>query len=127
MSVEVSKSLFVPGVRVAISQRWRDAVREAFVEKVYKNGNFTLLHSTQQWRPFGPRPYRTAFETGSSLTRSHIQLWDATTDREIAAKVKLTRNRRRLAIIMGKLKSVEAPTDDLLIALERATVEINDE
>lgn len=52
MNEVLEKHLFVPGARVAIRDKHGDGYREAFVDKVYKNGNFTLR--SQQWRPWRP-------------------------------------------------------------------------
>lgn len=95
MSEQISP--FVPGARVAIEVGGGYSApmsyKEAFVEKAFKNGRFTLLNSSQQWRPSGPGHYDKywiASETGHG--RDRLRIWDDAADAEIlAANAKLER------------------------------------
>jgi hypothetical protein len=114
---------FVPGARVAVSIRFSDEVRESFVDKVYKSGNFTLRGSNQQWRPWcsdwsDKRWHATA--TGSGWDRGSLQLWDETTDAEISARVAATNLKNRWRAIRQKVDNLKTPTIELCDAIETA-------
>lgn len=85
---------FIAGARVAISDRWnRDALTEGFVEKVYKNGRFTLRGSSQQWRPYSPGTYSEnkhewrAHETGDGFAKGVLTIWNEHTNADLTAKL----------------------------------------
>ena len=94
------ESPFIPGARVAImsSSVYHADVREAFVDKVHKSGNFTLRGSRQQWRPWGPSTYQTewrAIETGEGYSKRKLVIWDDSTDAKIQEqKAEIKRNQR---------------------------------
>ncbi|MCA6108169.1 hypothetical protein [Bradyrhizobium cenepequi] len=87
-------SPFLPGTRVAIrvsGSRWShipDTFTEGFVEKSYKNGNFVLRGSSQQYRPHSPggmTKHWTAYQTGEgSYFRGEVRVWDDAAEEEIA-------------------------------------------
>lgn len=80
----MAESQFKPGTRVAINSRYGNTRKEAFVEKVYKSGNFTLKgQGNQQWRPHCGGRY--ASETGNNYPES-CQVWDDALDARIAAE-----------------------------------------
>jgi hypothetical protein len=115
---------FRPGARVAVSERYSDEVSEAFVEKVYKTGNFTLRGSKKQWRPWqynwGDTSRWSATETGSGWSRGRLDLWDETTDAELSAKIAEKHLKTRWREIKGKLDAVKHPTPTLCDAIEAA-------
>lgn len=82
---------FKPGTRVAVSEgRYTGGYREAFVDKVYKTGRFTLVGdlARKQWTPrlwgfCGPNP--PTWEAWNSGGGATIKIWDETTDAEITA------------------------------------------
>ena len=47
----MSESPFIAGVRVAVRQGDYEKWHEKFIDKVHKNGNFTLRGDKQQWKP----------------------------------------------------------------------------
>lgn len=117
---------FQPGTRVAI--RSYAGYREAFVEKVYKNGNFTLRGaSKQQWRAsssagYGDRSIRwTACKTGPySYDRDIVLLWNEETEREIQEAKSLKNRRDRLHVVQSKVEKLRAEhvSDATLTAFE---------
>ena len=124
---------FVPGARVAVSEKYSDNrlltkksaayVTESFVEKVYKSGNFTLRGSKQQWSPWqstwGDKRW-SAIETGSGYHRRRLDLWDETTDREIKDKIDEQNVKRRWRDIRSKIDNTKEPTAALCDAVEAA-------
>ena len=117
-------SPFVPGARVAVTERFGNAMTEAFVEKVYKSGNFTLRGSNQQWKPWkstwSNEPRWSAVETGSGYSRRRLDLWDETTDAEITEKIETERTRQRWRALRVKIEAVRNPTPAFCDALEAA-------
>jgi hypothetical protein len=111
---------FKPGVRVAVFDRHADTYYENFVDKVYKNGNFTLKGSTQQWRPHNGR--RWATETGNVWNRPALKIWDADTDAEITAKIAAFARGQRFKKIQDRLRRMapSAVTNDMLDQIEAA-------
>lgn len=87
----MTDSPFQPGARVAIEvdggYHAPTGYKEAFVDKAFKTGRFTLLGSKQQWRPYEPvghwTPYWHANETGDSYRRGRLRIWDDAADAEI--------------------------------------------
>lgn len=114
---------FVPGARVAIRQRWSDAVTESFVDKLYKSGNFTLRGSTQQWRPwsngFGERTWH-ATETGSRWGKSTLDIWDETTDANIQRDIAAAQLKRRWSKLQDKVRRIQEPSPSLCDQMETA-------
>lgn len=85
---------FQPGTRVAITSRTTHSFAEDWVEKVYKNGNFTLRSNPKkQWRPWLQKSWTTQEESwqanraGSvghwTADRGMAVVWDETTDAKI--------------------------------------------
>jgi hypothetical protein len=71
----VSGSVFTPGVVVAIVSNSGWGVprpRKSKIEKTYKNGNFTLEGSPQQWRPFTGWASKTG---GSAYSGEKCEIW----------------------------------------------------
>jgi hypothetical protein len=123
-------SPFVVGARVALQEGFTDSYTEQFVEKVYKNGNFTLRGRDQQWRPHCWNGYGedkvswSASKTGKGLgyARASVKIWDETTDAEIREKIDAQRRRTRLREIqerVNRLRDREV-TDELLNQIEAA-------
>lgn len=119
---------FVPGTRVCVDDGWGNA-REAFVEKVYKTGRFTLRgNSNQQWKPFRFRggdeesSHWRAHQTGDRWTRAHLSIWDETTDAKISAKMAEQARRARLLGLQKRVERllVDDVTDGMLDAIEGA-------
>lgn len=122
---ERTESPFVPGARVAISQRHSDDVQEGFVEKQYKTGRFTVRGSNQQWRPWrGSYDGGTwsATETGESWYRRSLKIWDPTTDKEISEQVAISNRRRRWVELRFRFEKVKLDdlTDVMLDAIDSA-------
>lgn len=115
------ESPFIPGARVAVGERFGDEVTEGFVDKVYKNGNFTLRGSKQQWKgwknSFSDGRW-SALETTTGYGRRRLDLWDDETDKEIREKIAKRRSRLRMRQIMQKLEAIKDPTPTLCDALE---------
>jgi len=79
--------MFSTGDKVALINTvgHHDMIRARQVDKVHKNGNFTLVGGDgQQWRPDhgGDR----AFPTGNDYPREHVVPWTAEVDQRIAAR-----------------------------------------
>lgn len=115
-------SPFQPGVRVAIG-RDEEGYREAFVGKVYKNGNFTLKGDTQQWRPAqaGYQGSWSARQTGQfSWQAPGLLLWDAETEPRIAARNAEIRRRSRLHWVVNAIRNMkpEHTSEEVVAALE---------
>src|SRR4051812_16116611 len=100
----MAESQFVPGARVAVSGgRWSTHLyKEAFVDKVHKNGNFTLKgdESRQQYRP--SYDGLEAWQTGKDNTwhRTKVRLWTDEIDVEIKEKAALDCRGKRLNAIL---------------------------
>jgi len=120
----MTESPFIPGARVAVGDKFADSVTEGFVDKAYKGGNFTLRGSKQQWRPWCTRgsagPRWSAMETGSGWARRRLDIWDATTDKEISEKVEAHKARLKWRDLRSKLEAVKEPTLELCDAIEAA-------
>ena len=113
-------SFFVPGARVAVISNLGRA-REAFVEKVYKNGNFILRDdkNRQQWRPhtaYNITDHKSADPAGSrSIWNSeHIRLWDDESNAELTVKVEREDKRKRLDAVASALRKMRP--DDIAMA-----------
>jgi hypothetical protein len=119
----MSETPFIPGARVAVSEKYSDGLTEGLVEKVYKNGNFTIRGSKQQWRPwqnnYGGRNWG-AMETGSGWHRRTLKLWDETTDKEIQQKIEEQRTKERWRAIRAKIEGMRYPTPALCDSVEAA-------
>lgn len=110
-------SPFISGARVAVKERYGDGYAEAFVDKVYKTGNFTLRDSKQQWRPWSPSRYDadgawTAMEAGDSTIwhKRVLRIWNDSTDREIQSAIAKIVRRKRLGAIIERLRNL-SPND----------------
>lgn len=116
-------SPFQPGVRVAIG-RDEEGYREAFVGKVYKNGNFTLAGDTQQWRPQQPHNFSkfwTAQQTGQYGWRSpSLTLWSEEAEPHIAARNAAGMRRSRLYRVVNAIRNMkpEHTSEEVVAALE---------
>lgn len=125
-------SPFVPGARVAMQSRPSD-YKEVFVDKVYKNGNFTLRgdKSRQQWRPtryLGRQREDGTYEVRWSATptgdyyygRPTLEIWDATTDARISAAIAETKRIQRAHKVFDRLnaKPFKDWSDDFMDRLE---------
>lgn len=108
-------SPFRPGARVAISDRYGSGYREGHVHKVHKNGNFTLVGSSQQWRPWVPTSFDltkgdwTARRTGSDpFSVTILKIWNAATDAEIQQARREARQRSRWSKLLHRLQTWDA-------------------
>ena len=103
---------FVSGARVAVvTLGWGEpSYRECRVDKVYKTGRFTLVGSSQQWRPSSPggdRQYWTADATGDCRwNRKHIKIWNEETDAEIAASIDRTKRTKKIKSLSERLAQI---------------------
>lgn len=119
-----TNSPFKPGARCALRQ-W-DNYTEVFVERIHKNGNFTLRgQGAQQWRPYSwsssGSPTWYASKTGQdSWDRTSLMIWDATTDAEISAHFAERRLKVRLVKIQKRVEQLRNVPDSYLTALELA-------
>lgn len=120
---------FQPGTRVALRDGITDAYSEAFVEKVYKNGNFTLRGNRQQWRPHSewrklgdPSAGKKwiADSTYRGYHRDRVLLWDAETDNEIQEHIARTQRSKRLSRLQDTFRyfRVGDVTDAMLDQIE---------
>lgn len=117
---------FVAGARVAIRNpnpgfRQRPVgYKEAFVDKVYKTGNFTLKGDNQQWRL---SHNKSAVQTGNHgwSSRPTLRIWDDSSNDEIAAentKAALYQRFYNLSEAMRKIEFSDLVNDELLDQLE---------
>lgn len=119
------KSPFVPGARVAIMSHYRDETKEAFVEKVYKNGNFILKDGgRQQYHPTcskwsGVIEWR-AVPTGGGYVRDKLQIWDEHTDQQIREAIAETKRKQRLRDVRLRVERLRIGevSDEMLDAIE---------
>ena len=97
-------SPFKPGTRCAFKYGYGD-YKEVFVERVHKNGNFTLRGgSPQQWKPANWSGKWVAHKTGrDSWDRTSLLLWDETTDAELTAGIAEQRLRHRLWALQKRI------------------------
>lgn len=119
---------FKPGTRVAINNerygRCDPDYSEAFVEKVYKNGNFTLRGSPQQWKPWGRDG--SAHETGNHFSSRRLIIWNESTDAEISAAIAKRARERRFYELRKQIEGIKREQitvelcDGLQMALESA-------
>lgn len=128
---EIQDSPFMPGCRVAVRSRHGDSYREGFVEKVHKNGRFTLKGSPQQWRPWCAGKDQSewrAIETGDSWIKNSLQIWDASTDAEIQARIAQTKRRDKWSMLSERMRRLSADkfTDEMLDQIEAALPPINE-
>jgi hypothetical protein len=135
-------SPFVPGARLAMSRSLDDGYDEAFVEKVHKNGNFTLRGDTkkppQQWKPHywvGHGDDRkiewSAHATGNdwSYRRRKVIPWTEDTDIKISNAVAMAQRKKRWAAIQDhvhRLRQVDLP-DAALDQIESALALVSKE
>lgn len=119
----MSDTPFIPGARVAVDDRFGSGIKESFVDKVYKNGNFTLRDSKQQWRPwhggYGEKRWH-ATATGSGWHRASLSLWDEATDRELTEKIEAQKIKLRWQKIRSKIDGMKYPTAAMCDAIETA-------
>ena len=120
----MSDSPFVPGARVAIGDRYGEGTAEGFVDKLYKSGNFTLRGSRQQWRSwkttYDGQPRWSAVETGGGYYRRRLDIWDASTDKEIKDRLERHKTKLRWRDLRAKVDNVQHPTPAFCDALEAA-------
>lgn len=114
-------SPFVPGARVAVDNGYQ--TREAFVDKVYKNGNFTLRGdgARQQWRPWSNN--QRAFRTGDNhWDRDVVTLWTDATDAALSARIAECLRQTRLRKLQQQFDRLRVGdvTDGMLDAIEAA-------
>lgn len=121
MSIDLDHP-FKPGTRVAYCQYRDGDYVEKFVDKVHKNGRFTLRGSPQQWRPSRWGAQWSASETGDNWSRAYVKLWDESTDKEISECIALQQKRDRILKARRKLENLRPGdiTDEALEAVERA-------
>lgn len=120
---------FKPGTRVAIRTscygNGEHSYREAFVDRVYKNGRFLLRGSTQQWRTNRSymRDQWEAYRTGDRRwDRDSVILWDEKNGAEIEAsraRDKLWDRARKIKDRVERWKP-EDVTEAMLDAIEVA-------
>lgn len=121
MTTDTKTSPFVPGARVAIRYGYYGEWREAFVDKVYKTGRFTLRGSSQQWRP---TDHGRAIQTGAKGDgRGEARIWSP----EIDAAIDNAARRRRLGVLRDRIARarVESFTDAMLDAIEAALPKVS--
>jgi hypothetical protein len=121
-------SPFVPGARVAIEvdggYHAPTGYKEAFVDKAFKTGRFTLRDSKQQWRPYEPshwQPCWKASETGDHGWRSggRLRIWDDAANAEIREAIA---TRRRFE----KFTALKTDLDRLRFSSELVTDQVID-
>lgn len=114
-------SRFVPGAKVAIVHG--DDVRSAVVDKVYKNGNFTLVgdRSKQQWRRSGD-DWASPTGESNSYHQPHVVPWTAENEVELLARMERAACRRRLSTITYRISrlNVDSLSPEPLTAIEQA-------
>jgi hypothetical protein len=117
---DTAASPFIPGARVAISNRFRDGYTEQFVDKVHKSGRFTLRGSAQQWRPWQTCDGWHATQTGEGWTRDRARIWDETTDAEISESNAAAKRKARAINLRRRFDSVPPDkfTETMLAAIE---------
>lgn len=119
---------FVQGAKVAIvvQNGWRIPVsfKAGVVAKVFKNGNFTLDGSAQQWRPSPPsssayQKFWSASETGSGNGR--LRIWDETTAEKIDQENAMAKICRRFLDAQHTIQGVvfsEKITEEIITQME---------
>ncbi|MDB5607745.1 MAG: hypothetical protein JWP25_4645 [Bradyrhizobium sp.] len=118
---------FVPGARVAIevdrSNYTPIGYKEAFVDKVFKTGRFTLRDSKQQWRPYEPahyQPHWYASQTGDHGWRGggRLRIWDEGADAEITYAIATHRRYQQFTELKAQIVclrfSPELVTDEVI-------------
>ena len=119
----MSESPFIAGVRVAVRQGDYEKWHEKFIDKVHKNGNFTLRGDKQQWKPnsssWSGAVTWAAFQTGDTRwNRARVEVWSEKTDednRGVARKQRYIALRKRFE----RVHESEL-TDSMLDAIEAA-------
>jgi hypothetical protein len=113
---------FTTGVQVAV-YGVAGTVRSETVNKIYKNGNFTLLGSPQQWRPYSIAignsvVWRANKTSRDSWDRTYLTLWDEAAN---AAKIKQSLS-NRWWLLQKQLERVREPdiTKEFLDQIEKA-------
>lgn len=121
---------FRPGTRVAVSEgRYTGGYREAFVDKVYKTGRFTLVGdpARKQWTARMRAPYGGGVAVWAAYDSGHfgaLKIWDETTDAEIAAaNEKRDRERASAAAVYDVERLPRRELSLKTIALLNAAVE----
>lgn len=116
-------SPFIAGARVAVHVGGGYyaplSYKEAFVERVFKNGRFLLRDSKQQWRPHEPAHYAKywrAGETGNG--RDQLRIWDDAADAEITAAIAKAARYQKFTKLKREIEnarfSAELVTDEVL-------------
>lgn len=125
---KIENSPFQSNARVAICIGWgRDEYREDFVERVYKNGNFTLRSApTQQWRPCHPYNGQwSALKTGDQWSRVSLELWTAETDEKITSAIAATQRRTHWRAALQKVNALrDSEITDAMVDQLRAIVPV---
>ena len=107
---------FVPGVRVAIESNagfgTPTGYKQAFVDKVYKTGRFTLQGSTQQWLPHSPggsTSYWSASQTGPRgySGRDKLRIWDDANNAEICEAIQICTRCFRFRDLRAKIDAAQ--------------------
>jgi hypothetical protein len=113
---------FTTGVQVAV-YGVASTVRSETVNKIYKNGNFTLLGSSQQWHPYSMAigdhiVWRAKRTSRDSWDRTYLTLWDEDAN---TAKIKQSLS-NRWWLLQKRLERVRDPdiTKDFLDQIEKA-------
>lgn len=106
----MAESKFKEGARVAVdaTPRFHNGplvIKEDFVLKVHKTGNFTLKSRPgDQWRPWGDGT--TAMRAGNDrYATGRVEIWDETTDAKISAAIAYSKRVRRFKEAMQYLNS----------------------
>jgi len=121
-------SKFTPGTRVAVISGFSDrSHREAFIDKVYKNGNFILKGDSnkKQWKPYWTGD--AAKEVGdTSRYATTVEVWDDAFDVLIAKKKAKTEHRRKAYDLSNRIRAMrlEFLSDEDLSALEMIVSQI---
>lgn len=117
---EQTASPFIPGARVAIevdrSHYNPVGYKEAFVDKAFKNGRFTLRDSKQQWRSYDPSHWQkhwTASETGDHGWRGggRLRIWDDAANAEILATISIHRRWKRFTVLKTEIDRLRFDSD----------------
>lgn len=128
---------FLPGARVAIEvdggYHAPTGYKEAFVDKAFKNGRFTLRDSKQQWRPYEPAGYTQywhAGETGDHGYRSgdRLRIWDDAADAEIVEANATRRRHDRFTDLQREIDrlrfSSELVTDEVISHMQAVVLAV---
>lgn len=119
----MSETKFTPGLRVVResgARHWDNLeYRYAVVDKVHKNGNFTLVGSPQQYRPGSDGR---AIETGDGYHRGIVVILTPEMEHKIAAHIAFSARRKSFSELLRAIERVPAKnlTDEFVAALAAA-------